>query len=149
MTPPPASPLLDRLRRAGLRPTAARLGILQVFAAAPQEALCAEEVFRRALRQGAPGSLGTVYRTVYQLEARGLLLGETAADGMARYRLTPEGPAACPPLRLRCPSSGRLLELADSPLKERLIAVARREGVDLRGMALVIAPVDEAPGLAR
>lgn len=140
---PSQSPLLERLRRAGLRPTPARLRILEVFlAAAPQEALRADEVHRRALRRAGRVSLGTVYRTIYQMEARALLLAEQTSAGMAGYRLVPDSGDA--PLRLLCPANGRLMELHDTPLQERLMAVARREGVDLRGLALVIAAIGPA-----
>ena len=73
-----------------------------------------------------------------------------SADGTARYRLTSDACATPSPLRLLCPANGRLMELKDAPLQERLMAVARREGVDLRGMALVIAAIGPAqPAAAR
>lgn len=129
--------IVQRLRAARLRPTVARIGALQVVEAAAPESLCAEEVFRQMLLRGTHASIGTVYRTLQQLEAVGLLRKEWGAGRKAFYGLgLAEGEDA--PLRLVCGHSGRSVLLSDPELRARLVAAASAQGMDLAGQALTL-----------
>ena len=57
-------PILQRLRTAGLRPTAARIGVLQVIQAAGAAGIGADETFRQMLLRGTHVSTSTVYRII-------------------------------------------------------------------------------------
>lgn len=132
-----STPSLPRLREAGLRPTSARVGVLQVIERSGMERICAEDVFRKMMRRGTRVSVSTVYRVIHELTGRGLLLREWDARRKALYRLKPD----CfdtEPLRLVCPESGRTVVLADADLYEGLLAAARHHGIDLEGQALSI-----------
>jgi len=85
------SSFLQRLRATRLRPTVARIGVLQVIESAQPAGLDADAVFRRLLQRGTPASVGTVYRVIQQLQAHGLLLREWGARRKAVYRLKPAG----------------------------------------------------------
>jgi len=124
--------ILQRLRAAGLRPTMARIGALQAIEAASPAAVCAEEVFRRMMLRGTRASVGTVYRVIHQLEARGLLRRERDASRKAHYRIKP-GERDGPTILLVCRESGRSVVLADADLHARLAAAARCEGLALEG----------------
>ena len=140
--------ILQRLRAAQLRPTMARIGVLQVIEAAAPASICAEDVFRGLLQRGTPVSGGTVYRALQQCEAAGLLLREWDGKRKAHYRAKPNGFDAAP-LRLVCIDTGRTIVLDDAELHARLIAAARREGLDLTGQALAIhAECERSLGLA-
>ncbi|MGJ7543493.1 Fur family transcriptional regulator [Variovorax sp. LT1R16] len=127
----------QRLRAARLRPTMARIGALQTVEAAAPERLCAEEVFRRMMLRGTHASIGTVYRTLQQLEAVGLLRKEWGAGRKAFYGLGPvDGGDAS--LRLVCGHSGRSVLLDDPELHARLVALASAQGMDLAGQTLTL-----------
>ena len=83
-------------------------------------------------------SLGTTYRTIAELEAKGLLLREWGTGTKALYRLTPAQLHA-QPLWLVCRESGRRVALGDADLHTRLVAAAAREGFDLGGKRLDVA----------
>ncbi len=130
-------PILPRLREAGLRPTSARVGVLQVIEGSGMGRISADEVFRQMMRRGTRASVSTVYRVIHELVGKGLLLREWDARRKALYRLKPD----CfdvEPLRLVCPESGRTIVLADAELYEDLLAAARHHGIDLEGQALSI-----------
>ena len=129
--------VLERLRTSGIRPTIARIGVLQVISAAAPGRISAEEVFRQMMRRGTRASVSTVYRVIHELVGHGLLLREWGAKRKALYRLKPD----CfdtEPLRLVCPESGRTVVLADADLYEGLLTAARHHGIDLEGQALSI-----------
>ena len=65
--------VLQHLRRAGQRPTVARIAILQVVQAAPAPGIGADDAYLRLLERGTRASLSTVYRTFAQLQSAGLL----------------------------------------------------------------------------
>ena len=71
-----ASGVLVRLRAAGMRPTVARIGVLQALDAEVPACICAEDLHRRMVLRGTRASIGTVYRVIHQLEANGLVLRE-------------------------------------------------------------------------
>ncbi|MBB1601699.1 transcriptional repressor [Variovorax sp. UMC13] len=131
--------IVQRLRVARLRPTVARIGALQIVEAAAPERLCAEEVFRRMMLRGTHASIGTVYRTLQQLEAVGLLRKEWGAGRKAFYGPSlRDGESGGAALRLVCGHSGRSVLLDDPELHARLVAVASAQGMDLAGQALTL-----------
>ncbi|WP_051236217.1 transcriptional repressor [Ottowia thiooxydans] len=80
---------LQRLRAAGLRPTIARIAVLQVFEDAGGESLSSEDIFRRLCLRGIKISLGTTYRATRQLLAHGLLLPPRGPGPKRLYRVAP------------------------------------------------------------
>lgn len=129
---------LRRLRAARLRPSAARIGVLQVLEAAAPERLSAEEIYRTMLRRGTRVSLSTVYRTLAQCHEAGLLLRELDDVRMWRYGASPQDPDVRQALELTCPVSGRVVLLADEELHDRLLAAAQEQGISLGGRVLSI-----------
>lgn len=75
---PVSHSVLQHLRRAGLRPTVARIAILQVVQAAPAPGIGADDAYLRLLERGTRASLSTVYRTFAQLQSVGLLQAVSA-----------------------------------------------------------------------
>lgn len=128
-------PLL-RLRSVHLRPSVARIGILQVIDDAAPGGVSAEQVYRAITERGTHTSLGTVYRTLSQCHAAGLLLREYDEGRTAYYRLRPARSEAH--MRLRCRHSGRTAVLADPELHARLLAAAADAGWDLAGLELTV-----------
>ena len=67
------TPLIEMLKRHGLRPTRQRLALARLLFAGANRHVSAEELHREALRDGASVSLATVYNTLHQFTAAGLL----------------------------------------------------------------------------
>ena len=65
---------MQRLRAAGLRPTVARIGVLQVLLSSAPHALSRDEIYRQLYLRGTPVSVGTVMQVVAQLSRLGELL---------------------------------------------------------------------------
>lgn len=81
------SDLLQSLLHAGLKVTAPRMQILQLFDRSLEKHLTAEEVFRRMLAQQKNASVATVYRTLVQFAEAGLLLRTQFDSGAAIFEL--------------------------------------------------------------
>lgn len=129
--------LLQRLRSAGVTPTAARIGVLQVLEAHDPRRLNSEEIFREMRRRGMRTSLSTVYRITQRLYAVGLLLRELDDTGKVHYRLQWAN-AETHGVRVICRRSGRSVQLDDANLHAGLIAAAARAGLNVAGQTLVL-----------
>lgn len=68
-----AEPALDRLQRAGLRPTRQRLGLARLLFDRGDRHVTAEQLHGEALGAALQVSLATVYNTLHQFTAAGLL----------------------------------------------------------------------------
>ncbi|KGH28194.1 hypothetical protein GL58_17300 [Comamonas testosteroni] len=65
--------VMQRLRAAGLRPTVARIGVLQVLQSSAPDALSRDEIYRQLYLRGTPVSVGTVMQVVAQLSKLGVV----------------------------------------------------------------------------
>ena len=76
--------IIDRLRQAGLRPTRQRIALAGLMYSGGDRHLSAEILHGEALRARVPVSLATVYNSLHQFTARGLLR-EIVIDGGRSY----------------------------------------------------------------
>lgn len=121
--------LLQRLRDAGLRPTTARIGILQVIQAAGACGVAADEVFRQMLLRGTRVSVSTVYRAIHQLEFLGVLLqGRGEHSQRTLYRLCPVD-ATETLVRMACRGCARSVALPGAPLRSEVERRAAEQGM--------------------
>src|SRR5215510_13783791 len=74
----------ERLRKAGLRPTRQRLALAQLLFGRGDRHVTAEGLHEEAVSAGVPVSLATVYNTMHQFTAAGLLR-EVTVDGTRTY----------------------------------------------------------------
>lgn len=85
---PPASrpfgPSLERLRAAGLRPTRQRLALARLLFDGMDRHVSAEALHAEAQDVGIPVSLATVYNTLHQFTAAGLMR-EIVVDSQRSY----------------------------------------------------------------
>ena len=65
--------VMQRLRAAGLRPTVARIGVLQVLLSSSAHALSRDEIYRQLYLRGTPVSVGAVMLVVAQLSKLGVV----------------------------------------------------------------------------
>lgn len=76
--------VLEKLRKAGLRPTRQRLVLAKLLFSGSNRHVTAEELHGEALTVGSPISLATIYNTLNQFTAAGLLRG-VAIEGAKTY----------------------------------------------------------------
>ena len=121
--PPIAAGTVARLRRAGLRPTAARVHMMLALDAA-KVPMAAEDVFRVLSQQGVILSLGTAYRSLAELAAAGLLTRtwvQGHAGAKAAYLVEAATSPACDVAhRLICGRCGHSVAFVDAGLQEHL-----------------------------
>ncbi|MRX06624.1 hypothetical protein GJ697_02100 [Pseudoduganella sp. FT25W] len=133
------SQVFAQLRKLGLRPTSARVCVLQVLNEHVHESLPAERIFLLLIEIGISVSLGTIYRVLNELEQRGMVHKEWYAldpAGKSRYVLASAvvAPIAC---QLLCPSCGRSHSVTDKLFLEALQRQARAGGSD-QGLASAV-----------
>lgn len=80
----PFAQALDRLRTAGLRPTRQRLALAKVLFEKGDRHVSAEALHGEALSHGIRVSLATIYNTLHQFTAAGLMR-EIVVDGQRAY----------------------------------------------------------------
>ena len=84
MTHAHETPIEERLRHSGLRPTRQRVALGDLLFAKGDRHLTVEELHEEAVAAGVPVSLATVYNTLHQFTEAGLLR-EIAVDGAKTY----------------------------------------------------------------
>jgi Fur family transcriptional regulator, iron response regulator len=80
----PFSHIIDRLRSVGLRPTRQRLALAKMLFDGPDRHVTAEKLHGESSANGVSVSLATVYNTLNQFTAAGLLR-EIVVDGDRSY----------------------------------------------------------------
>ena len=130
---------LEALRTARLRPTMARVALVQVLLDADPAAISTGDMYNALLQRGTPAAMGTVYRAAQELEDRGLLLREwSERHRKAMYRLKPKELDDLEHIRLVCRESGQAILLRKHDLHARLLEAGREAGFDLAGQTLSI-----------
>jgi Fur family iron response transcriptional regulator len=97
---------IENLRKAGLRPTRQRLALASLLFAYGDRHVTAEGLHEEALSAGVPVSLATVYNTMHQFTAVGLLR-EVTVDGTRTYFDTNTGDHH----HFYCEDDGTLLDI--------------------------------------
>ena len=122
------------LKNAGLKATAPRLKIINLFEASKVRHLTAEDVYRQLLTEGLDIGLATVYRVLTQFEQAGLLVRHHFESGKAVFELN-EGKHHD---HLVCMDCGRVEEFFDADIEKRQRAVAHARGFELQDHALAL-----------
>jgi len=102
----------DRLRKAGLRPTRQRLALAQLLFGRGDRHVTAEALHEEAVSAGVPVSLATVYNTMHQFTAVGLLR-EVTVDGTRTYFDTNTGDHH----HFYCEDDGTLMDIDGSAIE--------------------------------
>ncbi len=124
------------LKSVGLKATAPRMRILQIFQKAQASGgprhLSAEDVYRQLVAENLDVGLATVYRVLTQFEAAGLLVRHHFGSDRATYELD-EGEHHDHIVCTRC---GRVEEFVDSEIEKRQNEIAGKKGFLLEGHSL-------------
>ena len=126
------------LKVSGLKATAPRLKILEIFQRRSQELgirhMSAEDVYRILTAEQVDVGLATVYRVLTQFEHAGLLSRRHFEAGRAVFELN-EGAHHD---HLVCLTCGRVEEFVDGEIEKRQQRVAQERGFELQEHALAL-----------
>ena len=119
---------IDELKSTGLKATAPRLKILEIFQKAEQRHMTADDVYRLLLAEDSDIGLATVYRVLTQFEQAGILSRNHFEAGKAVYELRNESHHD----HLVCLSCGKVEEFFDAEIEQRQRSVASDRGWTLQ-----------------
>jgi Fur family ferric uptake transcriptional regulator len=125
---------LQDLKTTGLKATAPRLRILDLFEHTKVRHLSAEDVYRLLLSEGLDIGLATVYRVLTQFEQAGLLTRHHFESGKAVFELN-QGQHHD---HLVCINCGRVEEFLDPEIERRQMQIAAERGFEIREHALYL-----------
>ncbi|MFM2398492.1 MAG: ferric iron uptake transcriptional regulator [Pseudomonadota bacterium] len=120
------------LKSSGLKATAPRLKILEIFHNAQQRHMTAEDVYKILLAEDGDIGLATVYRVLTQFEQAGLLKRNHFETGKAVFELN-EGAHHD---HIVCLDCGHVEEFVDSEIEKRQERIAKDLGFTLAEHAL-------------
>jgi Fur family ferric uptake transcriptional regulator len=112
------------LRTIGLKATAPRLKILNLFETSKVRHLSAEDVYKILVADGLDTGLATVYRVLTQFEHAGLLQRHHFESGRAVFELN----AGSHHDHLVCMQCGRVEEFYDAEIEKRQNKIAKERG---------------------
>jgi Fur family ferric uptake transcriptional regulator len=125
---------LSDLKTTGLKATAPRLRILDLFEHSAVRHLTAEDVYRQLVQDGIDIGLATVYRVLTQFEQAGLLTRHHFESGKAVFELN-QGHHHD---HLVCIQCGRVEEFFDAEIERRQTQIATERGFAIREHALYL-----------
>jgi Fur family ferric uptake transcriptional regulator len=122
----------DDLKSIGLKATAPRLKILELFQKGAQRHMTAEDVYRHLMLQNIDIGLATVYRVLMQFEQADILTRSHFESERAVYELN-EGEHHD---HLVCLDCGRVEEFHDPEIEALQVKIAKRQGFEIADHAL-------------
>ena len=122
------------LRSTGLKATAPRMKILEIFQLGRNRHMSAEDVFRELLELKQDIGLATVYRVLTQFEQAGILKRSNFESGRALFELN-QGEHHDHLVCLQC---GRVEEFIDAEIEKRQMRIAQDRGFQLQDHALAL-----------
>ena len=125
---------LSDLKTSGLKATAPRLRILDLFEHSTVRHLTAEDDYRQLVNDGIDIGLATVYRVLTQFEQAGLLTRHHFESGKAVFELN-QGHHHD---HLVCMQCGRVEEFFDAEIERRQTEIATDRGFAIREHALYL-----------
>lgn len=124
----------EQLIKAGLKVTAPRLQVLQVFLANEDAHYTAECVYVRMMSQGVGVARSTIYRVLTQLTEVGILSRSSFVSPTAVYQLCRDKPRD----HIVCLDCGAVVEFSDEVVEQRLQAVVADSGFSFARRQLTI-----------
>lgn len=132
-------PNASDLKSSGLKATAPRLKILDIFQTGGHRHLSAEDVYRLLLKEDLDIGLATVYRVLTQFEQAGILSRQHFEAGKSVFELNEGGHHD----HLVCVQCGRVEEFFDAEIEQRQQSIAKSMGFALKEHALALYGVCE------
>lgn len=110
------------IKKAGLKVTAPRTKILEIFETSGKRHLSAEEIYKGLLDSGEEVSLGTIYRVLTQFEHAGILTRHHFSENHSIFELDSGEHHD----HLVCAKCGHVEEFVDEVIEERQKEIARK-----------------------
>src|SRR3981081_2150979 len=104
--PRPSPMVVERLRRVGLRPTRQRVALAQLLFDVPDRHVTAEQLHGEAVAAAIRVSLATVYNTLHQFTAAGLMREVVVESGRSYFDTNIDDHH-----HIFCESTGRLQDI--------------------------------------
>lgn len=124
----------DQLKSMGLKATAPRMKILQLFEEKGHDHLTADDVYRMLLAEQTDVGLATVYRVLTQFEQAGLLVRHRFDDDKSVYELNKGDHHD----HLLCVQCGRVEEFYDPEIERRQKKIAADRGFKIHDHSLYL-----------
>ena len=124
----------EELKSIGLKATAPRLKILELFQTGGMRHMTAEDVYRALMQEGIDVGLATVYRVLTQFEQAGLLTRHHFEADRSVFELN-EGRHHD---HLVCMQCGRVEEFFDPLIEKRQAEIAGERGFAIREHVLCL-----------
>ncbi|MGQ0597348.1 ferric iron uptake transcriptional regulator [Aquabacterium sp.] len=138
----------EELKSSGLKATLPRIKILEVFQAAAQRHMTAEDVYKVLLTEGSDIGLATVYRVLMQFEQAGILSRNHFEAGSEAGKAVFELNEGKHHDHLVCVNCGRVEEFYDAEIERRQQEIAKERGYKLQDHALALYVICEREGCA-
>ena len=122
------------LRNAGLKVTAPRMKLLELFESSGGKHLTAESIHRQLIEAGEDIGLATIYRALVQFEAAGLVTKHHFEGDHAVFELE-RGPHHDHIVCIHC---GKVEEFCDEVIEARQQAIAEKYGFRLHDHTLTL-----------
>ncbi len=126
----------EELKDVGLKATAPRMKILEIFQKAQQQGavrhLSAEDVYRLLVKENVDVGLATVYRVLTQFETAGILVRHHFGNDRATYEVDDGAHHD----HIVCTRCGRVEEFVDRDIEKRQRAIAEKMGFELESHSL-------------
>lgn len=125
---------MQSLKNAGLKITAPRTKILEIFETSQKRHWNAEEIFKSLIESGEDVGLATVYRVLSQFEQAGILSRHYFSEGHSIFELNSGEHHD----HLVCVKCGYVEEFIDPIIEERQHKIAEKTGYKMLDHALHI-----------
>jgi Fur family ferric uptake transcriptional regulator len=122
------------IKMAGLKVTAPRTKILEIFETSGKRHLSAEEIYRKLVKAGEDIGIATIYRVLTQFESAGILTRHHFSENHSIFELDSGEHHD----HLVCVKCGHVEEFVDSIIEERQKEIARKAGYQMSDHALHI-----------
>jgi len=122
------------LKDMGLKATAPRLKILNLFENSPQRHMSAEDVYRLLIAEDLDIGLATVYRVLTQFEQAGILIRHHFESGKAVYELNQGGHHD----HMVCYRCGKVTEFYDPEIEALQDRIAEQHGFRIKDHSLYL-----------
>lgn len=130
---------MQSLKNAGLKITAPRTKILEIFETSDKRHLSAEEIYKLLLNLGddvgmTSVGLATIYRVLTQFEHAGILTRHHFAEGHSVFELN----SGAHHDHLVCAKCGQVEEFVDQIIEDRQKTIAKKAGYQMLDHSLHI-----------
>ena len=124
----------NELKKAGLKATLPRIGILEVLDGSAENHLSAEDIYKNLISNGEDVGLATVYRVLTQFESAGIVTRHNFESGHSVYEITPDDHHD----HMVCLETGDVIEFHDEIIEKQQEKIASEMGYEIVDHSMVL-----------